>query len=414
MCRSDLRGFAMAMTSAASIAQSANGHSRANRTRMWWSEASGSVADLGVLVPIAVALIVSNGLSPTAVLLPAGLLYLVVAWVYRLPVAVQPLKAFGAVAIAAGLGADVIAAGALLMGLIFTLLGTRDLLDRIARIFPSPVIRGVQLAVGLLFLKIAWGLVMNPQPTFADQGSQSTLVILTVVLVAVLAIFRHFVVLAVVVVALATALVLSGTFAFGPAAIEFPSLTWQSLGTAAVLLVLPQLPLTLANSCLAPADAAVTYFGEAGKVVTPSRLARTLGVANLFAGGISGMPVCHGAGGMSAHYAFGARTWRAPMLIGATLVVGAICFGQLLSEVLPAFPLSVLAALLVIAAVTHVLLLRDLVGWREWLVALAVGVAGTVGNLALAVIGGLVLAWVMRVRARRAADAAVKTPVSGP
>ncbi|MCK7531714.1 MAG: hypothetical protein MZV63_12140 [Marinilabiliales bacterium] len=35
-------------------------------------EWSGAVADLGVLVPIAVALIVSNGLAPTAVLLPAG------------------------------------------------------------------------------------------------------------------------------------------------------------------------------------------------------------------------------------------------------------------------------------------------------------------------------------------------------
>ena len=33
------------------------------------------MADLGVLVPIAVALIVQNGLSATAVLLPAGLLY---------------------------------------------------------------------------------------------------------------------------------------------------------------------------------------------------------------------------------------------------------------------------------------------------------------------------------------------------
>ena len=38
------------------------------------AELAGAVADLGVLVPIAVALIVKNGLTPTAVLLPAGLL----------------------------------------------------------------------------------------------------------------------------------------------------------------------------------------------------------------------------------------------------------------------------------------------------------------------------------------------------
>ncbi len=82
-------------------------------------ELAGAVADVGVLVPIAVALIVGNGLSPTAVLLPAGLLYMAVAVVYRLPIPVQPLKAFGAIAIAEGLGSDEIAAGALLMGALF-------------------------------------------------------------------------------------------------------------------------------------------------------------------------------------------------------------------------------------------------------------------------------------------------------
>ena len=45
-------------------------------------ELAGAVADVGVLVPIAVALIVSNGLSATAVLLPAGLLYIAAAFTY--------------------------------------------------------------------------------------------------------------------------------------------------------------------------------------------------------------------------------------------------------------------------------------------------------------------------------------------
>ena len=93
-------------------------------------ELSGAVADVGVLVPIAVALIVGNGLSATAVLLPAGLLYLAAAAVYRLPVPVQPLKAFGAIAIAKGLGSDEIAAGALLMGVVFVILGRLRLLFR--------------------------------------------------------------------------------------------------------------------------------------------------------------------------------------------------------------------------------------------------------------------------------------------
>src|SRR5829696_5902793 len=120
-------------------------------------EFAGAVADVGVLVPIAVALIVSNGLSATAVLVPAGLLYLSAAFLYGLPIPVQPLKAFGAIAIAKGLGSDEIAAGALLMGVVFVTLGRLRLLDLVAKAFPKALIRGVQLTVGLLFLKIAWG-----------------------------------------------------------------------------------------------------------------------------------------------------------------------------------------------------------------------------------------------------------------
>src|SRR5665648_321682 len=98
-----------------------------------------------------------------------GLAHLLVAVVYRVPVAVQPLKAFGAVAIAAGVGPDVIAAGALLMGAVFVVLAFTGWLDRVARVFPRAVIRGVQLAVGLTFLRIAWGLVADPPSAFARQ-----------------------------------------------------------------------------------------------------------------------------------------------------------------------------------------------------------------------------------------------------
>jgi MFS superfamily sulfate permease-like transporter len=116
-----------------------------------------------------------------------------------------------------------------------------------------------------------------------------------------------------------------------------------------------------------------------------------MGLANLFAGSISGMPVCHGAGGMSAHHAFGARTWRAPLLIGTLLVVVALVFGEAFVGVVSSFPLPVLAALLVVAAVAHIALLKDLNGRFAWSLALAVGIVGVATNLAWAVVGGLVV-----------------------
>src|SRR5690349_10484405 len=134
------------------------------------TEFAGAVADLGVFVPIAVALVVKNGLSATAILLPAALLYIAAGFLYRLPVPVQPLKAFGAIAIAQGLGASAIAAGAMLMGATFVLLSASGLLDRIAKVFPHPIIRGVQLSVGLLFCQLAWTLTITPPAAFVDHS----------------------------------------------------------------------------------------------------------------------------------------------------------------------------------------------------------------------------------------------------
>ena len=360
-------------------------------------ELSGAVADLGVLVPIAVALIVKNGLSATAVLLPAGLLYVVVALVYRLPIAVQPLKAVGAIAIAKGLGADEIAAAALMIGGVFVVLGGTGLIDHLGRAFPRALIRGVQLTVGLLFLKVAWKLVSDPPSSFESNALAPEWAVPLGVAVVVLALVfrRRPVALALVATGVVVMLVESGGIpSFGPSALEFPSLSTATFATAFTALVIPQLPLTFTNSCLAPVDAARMYFGERAQSVRPGRLALTLGSANVFSGAIAGMPVCHGAGGLTAHYAFGARTGRAPLALGSALLVVALTLGSGLAVLLTAFPLPILAGLLATAGLLHIALLRDLRGGREWATAVIIGAVGFGWNLAIALALGLILWWV--------------------
>ncbi len=335
------------------------------------AELAGAVADLGVMVPIAVALIVQNGLSATAVLLPAALLYIGAGLVYRVPVPVQPLKAFGAIAIAQGLGSSEIAAGALLMGAIFVALSASGYLDRVAKIFPQPIIRGVQLSVGLLFCQLAFKLVTAPPAAFTDHAQPvSWLVMMTVG-------FR-------------------GPLALGPSPLHLPDLSLQAFGTAALVLVLPQLPLTFANSCLATADAARTYFGERAARVRPGRLALSLGLANLLAGAIYGMPICHGAGGMTAHRSFGARSGGAPIAMGVAMLAVAVLIGNSLTTALAAFPLPILAGLLAVAGLLHIALLKDLRQPSHWMFAIAVGVTGFISNLVIALTGALIIWWLAK------------------
>ncbi|MFZ3316187.1 putative sulfate/molybdate transporter [Mycobacterium sp.] len=367
--------------------------------RFDWAELAGAVGDLGVLVPIAVALIVKNGLTPTAVLLPAGLLYVVAGLVYRLPVPVQPLKAFGAIAIAHGFGSDDIAAGALLMGLIFVVLGASGLLDRVAKVFPHPIIRGIQLSVGLLFCQLAWKLVSATPKGFADHrhsiwwlGGATVVVVAAALLLRCRKITLAFIVLAVV----TMVLTFHGSVSFGPSAVHHPHLSWTVFSAAAVALVLPQLPLSFANSCLATADVARTYFGDAARRVRPGRLAITFGLANLFAGAISGMPVCHGAGGMTAHRSFGARSGGAPIMLGSVLIALALAMGATLTAALSGFPVPILAGLLTVAGLLHIALLKDLRHPADWALALAVGITGFLSNLAIALVGALLIWWAVR------------------
>jgi sulfate permease, SulP family len=367
------------------------------RLRFDRAELAGAVADLGVLVPIAVALIVKNGLSATAVLLPAGLLYVVAGLLYRLPVPVQPLKAFGAIAIAQGLGSNEIAAGALLMGGVFVVLGSSGVLDRVAQIFPHPIIRGVQLSVGLLFCQLAWKLTTAPPAAFTDYAQPTWWLVMGALIVTLAGLLMHRGTVAFILVVLAiVAMVLAyhGPLTFGPSAIHLPDLSTSAFTTAAVALVLPQLPLTFANSCLATADVARTYFGRGADRVRPGRLALSLGMANLLAGTISGMPVCHGAGGMTAHYSFGARTGGAPILMGVALLFLAVAFGASLPAILAGFPLPILAGLLALAGLLHVALLKDLCHPAHWALAIAVGITGLLSNLAVALVGALLIWWV--------------------
>jgi sulfate permease, SulP family len=202
-----------------------------------------------------------------------------------------------------------------------------------------------------------------------------------------------------------TALLAGSDVQLGPSALSVPTLDLATLATAFTVLVLPQVPLSFANSCLATADAARVYFGEAAQRVRPGRLATTFGSANLLAGAVSGMPVCHGAGGLTAHVAFGARTGGAPVAMGIALLTLAVGLGAGLASLLAAFPLPILAGVLATAGILHIGLLRDLHTAGDWALALAVGAVGFTTDLATALLLGLAVWWLPRgaVRLRTAA-----------
>ena len=115
-------------------------------------ELAGSLGDLGVLLPIAIAMVLFNGLDPLGLFLSIGVFYILSGVYFGITVPVQPMKVIGAYAIATAMSADQILASSLLMGAFLLLIGITGAIDLIRRITPKAVIRGVQLSTGALLI----------------------------------------------------------------------------------------------------------------------------------------------------------------------------------------------------------------------------------------------------------------------
>lgn len=354
-------------------------------------ELAGGLGDAGLFIPIAVALVAVNGLSATAVFAGAGLTYVLTALYFGVPVPVQPLKAFAAAAIALRLEADVIAAGALLMSASMAVLAATGAAGWLAERFPIVLIRGIQASVALLLVKAALDLAERGNweglPAVSTAAGLATAAAAFALL---LLLGRHRTVPGALVVlgAGATAgVAISGLpdlGALGPQAVELALPEAAAFGTALTTLVIAQIPLTFGNSVVATADAERDYYGERAARVSPNRLAASIAGANAFAGATSGLPVCHGAGGVTAHARLGARTAGATLFTGALYLGLALVFGASLPVLLQLLLPGALAGMLLFVAVQHGLLAARLERLPERALAAGIGLVTLLtGNLAI-------------------------------
>ena len=352
-------------------------------------EVAGAVADLGVMVPLATALILVNGLDAGSLLVCAGLLIIGAGLVFRVPFPVQPLKALTAVAVAQQLAPGVIHAAGLEIAGFLLLLSVRHVADAIARVLTKPVVRALQLGVGVLLLITSIKLVASPPGIFA--GTPPTpwpwlLLAGAFAGVVVASLTRHFwIAIAILVGGVVAALVVADPHIGGPA-FTLPSIglpAARDFGTAFLLLVVPQLPLTFGNAVVAIDELEHEYFEDAASRVTPSRVCLSAGVGNLVSGVFGGMPMCHGAGGLTAHTRLGARTAGMNLVLGGAFLFLGLFFAAQVPVLLGLLPVWGLGALLAYAGLRHAWLVSDL-RRSDLLIAVIAGALGAwLGNLAI-------------------------------
>ena len=372
-------------------------------------ELGGALGDLGTLLPLMVALITLNRMNPTSVFLVVGLTYALSGLFYHLPIPVQPLKAVAAIAIAAGLSASVISASGLIMAAFLLLLAVTGLINPIAKLFPITIVRGIQLGVGLFLIKAGVLLTISRQVVIGGSDAVVGIAHISVPVSLLLAIGCGLALLfflkkrllppSLVILSLGAAVGLAwGSFhglstirlGFSLPALSLPGIA--DLSTALIVLVIPQIPLTLANAVFAMESTAKTYFGTEARRVTPRALLTTMGIANLAAGLLGAAPLCHGSGGLTAHYRFGARTGGAPLMLGALFIGLAVAVDGNILPILSLIPYAVLGVLTIFVGVRHSLLVTDMRNLPDVLVVAVIAtVALITTNLAIGFASGLLL-----------------------
>ena len=373
-------------------------------------EFAGSLGDLGTMLPLAIGMIVLNKLYATNVFILVGFFYIASGIYFKVTTPVQPMKVIGAYAIAVGLTPTQIVASSLWMGIFVLFLGTTGLIQVIGKYTPKSTVRGVQLGVGVVLMVKGLKLMIMPDPNLAVQtlGPVSMSIILGAVgLVLTLFLLDNKklpAALVIIIFGIAIGILIGKPLraeAFNWS-IHFPKLIpygWPSLNDflwVLPVLVLPQIPMTIGNAIISNTDVMHEYFGKRAQRATYRSVSNSQGLADIVSFFLGGIPMCHGAGGLAAHYRFGARTAGANLIIGGIFVSLALIFGENMVAILNLLPFSILGVLLVFAGLQLAIMIQDVEDRKDlFVVLLMLGIA-LASNLAVAFIVGLIVAYALK------------------
>jgi SulP family sulfate permease len=383
-------------------------------------ELAGSLGDLGTLLPIAIAMVLFNGLNPLGLFLSIGVFYILSGVYFGITVPVQPMKVIGAYAIATAVSPNQILAASLLMGGFLLVVGVTGAIDVIRRWTPQAVVRGVQLSTGALLTASGVKFVIGtsafqvlhqaaePHLSLQNVGPLPVGLLIGVaggLITLLLLDNKRFP---------AGLMVVAGGFVIGLAlnagvglgrdvlAFHLPQILPFGLPAAAdfsfalLVLVLPQLPMTLGNAVLAYTDLSKVYFADGSARVTNRGVCVSMALANFFSFAVGGMPLCHGAGGLAAHYRFGARTAGSNLIIGLIFVVLAVLLGGDIVGFFNLLPMSILGVLLIFAGLQLALTVMDLEDRKDYFVAMMILGITLASNLAAGFIAGMLIAHLLR------------------
>jgi len=359
-----------------------------------YMEFSGSLGDLGLFIPLVVAVCISCQLDIGVVLILAGLMNVLTGIVFAQPIPVQPMKALAAAVIAEGLLKEELIAAGIIMGLF--LVFSYYTIDKINKYIPVVVVRGIQLGIGLKLIVKGFSWIKDLPLT----GINSIAISVVVLIVLAVGYLKRWPLLLFVFVSGIIMLYVVDPGILDAYVFSLPKfrLYWPQPGAwingffkGAIV----QLPLTLLNSVIAVCALSEEYFP--GKGIAPKKMAFSVGLMNLVCVPLGGIPMCHGSGGLAAQYGFGARGATSVIFLGIMKILAGVVFGGALLIILKAYPMAVLGPMLIFAGIQLLKLVKHLRGSaKKIFIALIMAGCILIFNTLISFVIGCMLAIVLK------------------
>lgn len=348
--------------------------------RFTLEEFSGAFGDSITVIPLLIGLGIATEANLAYMLLFFALFQIATGLFYRLPMPVEPMKALAALAIAGTLTYQEVLAAGIVLGVLLILSGTLGVMKWLDAFVPVSVVRGIQLGLAFLLLETSAGYITE-NIWLAATGIVIVLVFLVLKKKFSIPNLSAFIVLL-----LGVGFGIYSNGAPEITLMDMPEFSLPELASfpkGIVLGALPQFFLSVGNAILATS---LLFRDLLDKKVDPDRLSQSMGIMCIVASLFGGFPTCHGSGGLSGQYRFGARTGGSNLILGTVYLGIAFIAGSI--SFLSFYPVAALGALIVFIALE-----LAFAGAKtdSWTTTLIVAVLSFATNLAIGFATGMVV-----------------------
>ena len=334
--------------------------------RLSIQEISGSLGDLGTLLPIMVGMSKVGAIHLASAFFWGGIFNIVAGIIYDSPIPIQPMKTIASASISGTLSSSSVTTSGFLTSIIVFFLGITKTIQFVSSIVPVYMISAIQLAQGLVFIKQGFQMISDIKSWTSSNDNWILCIFFGLLILFTWLPFdkhsrnRHIrrcyfissyfptaLVLFIVGCSMASRYITTSfsiTNPFYPSYNDIQKSDWL---TGLQYGTVPQLPLTLLNSVLSVVELNNELFPRNPMTIT--KMAISVGFLNSFAVFFGAMPSCHGSGGLAGQVHFGAKTGLSIIILGIFKMFIGLFAGNALNELIQYFPNSILGLMLIIS-----------------------------------------------------------------